>query len=156
KANEPLHVLYAYDTGTVSVDNLAGSPQQAMSVEAKVYSVAGNLLDDQMTGGIAVGSQGVARNVVHPIVPPARSTPQTYFIELLLTRGGVVVDSNVYWLSTRPDVVNWKKTIGNPQAHMTRYANLRQLHDLAVATVRVTAQTEPSSAGAAGYTETDV
>jgi exo-1,4-beta-D-glucosaminidase len=78
-------------------------------------------------------------------------------VELLLTEGGVVVDRNVYWLSTRRDVVNWKKTIGNPQAHMTRYANLRQLHDLAGASVRVTAQTRPSSGGGGGDdTETDV
>jgi hypothetical protein len=155
KANEPLHVLYAYDTGTVSVDNLGALPQQALSVEAKVYSVAGKLLDDQMAGGITVGSQGVARNILHPTVPAARSTPQTYFVELLLTRGGVVVDRNVYWLSTRRDVVNWKKTIGNPQAHMTRYADLRQLHDLPAATIRVTAQTQPS-AELGGDTETDV
>ncbi len=41
KANEPLHVLYAYDTGTVSVDNLAGWAQRGLSVESKVYSVGG-------------------------------------------------------------------------------------------------------------------
>ena len=32
KANEPLHALYAYDTGTVSVDNLSGSAQDGLSV----------------------------------------------------------------------------------------------------------------------------
>ncbi len=58
----------------------------------------------------------------------------------------------MYWLSTQPDVVNWSKTIGNPQATMTRYANLTQLHQLRQASVRVTASTHPVGP----RTETDV
>ena len=139
KANEPLHVLYAYDTGTVSVDNLAGWPQQGLSVESKVYTVGGTLLDDQTANGISVGRQGVAQDVLHPAIPAAGPTPQTYFVELLLTRDGHVVDRNVYWLSTQPDVVNWDATIGNPQATMAQYANLTQLQSLTGATVQVTA-----------------
>ena len=124
KANEPLHVLYAYDDGTVSVDNLGALAQSGLSVEAKVYAVDGQLLDDQTTSGISVTPQGVARGLLHPVVPAATTPPtpaQTYFVELLLTRAGEVVDRNVYWLSTQQDVVNWRKTRGNPQATMTRY-----------------------------------
>ncbi len=154
KANEPLHVLYAYDTGTVSVDNLTGWTQRGLSVESKVYSVGGTLLDDQTANGISVGSQGVAQDVLHPAVP-AGPTAETYFVELLLKRHGQVVDRNVYWLPTQPDVVNWDTTIGNPQATMTQYANLTQLQSLAPATVRVTAQTRPS-VRAGGDAETDV
>ena len=51
------------------------------------------------------------------------------------------MDRNVYWLSTQRDIVNWKATIGNPQATMTQYANLRALSTLPRATVSVRAST---------------
>jgi exo-1,4-beta-D-glucosaminidase len=162
KANEPVHVLYTYDDGTVSVDNLSRSAERGLSVEAKVYTAAGRLLDDQTASGVSVGSQGVARDVIHPVVPATTAPPapaQTYFVELLLTGSrGDVVDRNVYWLSTQQDIVNWAKTQGNPQATMTQFANLGQLQKLARANVSVTAHSRPAwSAGSGGNdTETDV
>jgi exo-1,4-beta-D-glucosaminidase len=159
KANEPLHVLYTYDDGTVSVDNLTGWAQHDLSAEAKVYGVDGKLLDDQTANGISVDRQGVARGLLHPNVPAATTPPtpaQTYFVELLLTRHGQLVDRNVYWLSTQPDQVNWDKTIGNPQATMTQYGDLEQLQSLGAATVRVTASTHRTWETDGGDTETDV
>jgi len=159
KANEPLHVLYAYDRGTVSVDNLAGWAEHGLSVEAKVYGVDGKLLDDQTANGISVDSQGVAQGVLTPHVPAATQPPasaQTYFVELLLTRHGQLVDRNVYWLSTQPDQVNWSATIGNPQATMTQYGDLRQLQSLGAASIRVAARTHQTWERAGGDTETDV
>jgi len=159
KANEPLHALYTYDDGTVSVDNLTGRTQGGLSVESKVYSVGGQLLDDQTASGISVNSQGVAQGVLHPNVPAATTPPspaQTYFVELLMTRHGQLVDRNVYWLSTQQDIVDWPATLAGdyPQATMTQYANLTQLQNLAGARVLVTARTRPS--WGAGNVETDV
>ena len=110
----------------MSVDNLSAVQQSGLSVEAKVYSVGGQLLGDQTV------------------------------VELLLTRGGQVVDRNVYWLSTQQDVVDWAKTKGNPQATMTQYGNLTQLRSLAPATVSATAVTHRDVAGDGNDTETDV
>jgi hypothetical protein len=144
KADERVHVLYAYDTGTVSVDNLARGTRRGLSVQSKVYDVTGKLLDDKTAARISVRGQGVARDVLHPSVPAATTPPasaKTYFIELLLKRGGKVVDRNVYWFSTQRDVVNWSKTIGNPQASMTQFANLSQLQSLRAAPVRARAHT---------------
>ena len=160
KANELLHVLYTYDDGTVSVDNLSGQAAHGVSVEAKVYGTDGTVLDDQTAHGLSVPSQGVAGKVLHPVVPAATTPPtpaQTYFVELLLTHHGQVVDRNVYWLSTQQDVVDWGSTIGNPQATMTQYANLTQLQSLHGANVRVQAHSHPSWGGhGGGDIETDV
>src|SRR5207248_811200 len=41
EANDPLHVLYAYDTGAVTVDNLGSAAQSGLSVEAKVHDLSG-------------------------------------------------------------------------------------------------------------------
>ena len=145
KANEPLHVLYTYDDGTVSVDNLSNRDRNGLSVVSNVYGVDGRLLDHQTASGVSVAGQGVARNVLDPAVPAATTPPaaaKTYFVELLLERHGKVVDRNVYWLSTQQDEVDWDKTIGNPQATMSQFANLGQLQSLPAAAVRVRARSE--------------
>jgi hypothetical protein len=144
EANKPLHVLYAYGAGTVSVANLTGAPVSGLSVESRVFSVAGALLNDRTASGVNVGFGSVRENLLRPAVPAATRAPakaRTYFVELLLRRGAQVVDRNVYWLSTQPDVINWSKTIGQPQATMTSFADLRGLRGLAPARVSVTAHT---------------
>jgi len=144
EANRSLHVLYALDTRTVTVDNLTGSRQSGVSVESRVYSLAGKVLDHQKSGSLTLPGQGVISNVLGPKVPAATAPPaaaKVYFVQLLLRRHGSVLDNNVYWLSTQPDVPNWPKTLGNPQATMSSYANLRALNSLPAAAVRARAVT---------------
>ncbi|HYZ80562.1 MAG TPA: hypothetical protein VE571_04800 [Solirubrobacteraceae bacterium] len=149
EANRPLHAIYAYNSGTVSVANLTGSGVGGVSVESRVFSVAGKLLDDKTAAAMALGAGSVRERVLRPRVPARTAPPhraQAYFVELLLRRGGQVVDRNVYWLSTQRDVVNWHKTIGQPQAKMSSYAKLAGLRSLAAAHVAVTAHTTPHGA----------
>ncbi len=141
EANRALHLLYAIDTRSVTLDNLGGARQPGLSVRARVYDRAGRLLDQRRASGITLASQQVINNVLRLKVPAATRPPErarVYFVELVLSRHGTVLDRNVYWQSTQPDVVNWR-VLGNPQATMTRYANLRGLNGLAHATVHVTA-----------------
>ncbi len=146
-ANRPLHAIYALDTGTVTLDNLGAASQSGLSVEAKVYSTAGALLDDRTSGTVTLASQQVLTNVLTPVVPTTADT--VYFVELLLRQNGTVVDRNVYWQPTTPDVINWTKTIGNPQATIRSYANLKALQSLPQGSVAATATTV-SQAGPAG------
>jgi exo-1,4-beta-D-glucosaminidase len=139
EANRPLHALYALDNGTVTLDNLSNTTQSGLSVEARVYSAAGTLLDDQTAGNITLASQQVSNKVLTPKVPT--SGTQVYFVELDLSQHGTLTDRNVYWLSTQPDVVNWAKTIGQPSGVISSYANLQALRTLAPAAVKVTAST---------------
>jgi exo-1,4-beta-D-glucosaminidase len=85
--------------------------------------------------------------VLTPTVPTAAGT--VYFVELLLRQNGNLVDRNVYWASATPDVTNWSSTIGQPQATMTQYANLKALQSLPQSSVTATATTT-SQAGPAG------
>lgn len=148
KANEPLHALYAYDDGTVSVDNLGGGPRRGLSVESKVYDLSGSLLDDQRADGVNLDSQQVVTGVLTPKVPAATAPPtpaDPYFVELLLRQGDTVVDRNVYWLSTQQDVVDWAATMGKPQATLAQYADLTALRALPDSQVRVTARPGPAA-----------
>jgi exo-1,4-beta-D-glucosaminidase len=140
EANRSLHALYALDNGTVTLDNLSNASQSGLSVEAKVYNLAGTVLDDQTASNITLTSQQVRNNVLTPVVPTGNPV-QVYFVELILKQNGTFVDRNVYWLSTQPDVVNWTKTLGQPQGTQSTYANLTSLQTLPASAVSVTAAT---------------
>jgi exo-1,4-beta-D-glucosaminidase len=159
KANESLHALYGYDNNSVSVDNLSGRPQHGLSVQSKVYDVSGSLLDKRTASGLTLRDQGVASGVLHPHVPATTSPPtpaKTYFVELVLKQGAPVIDRNAYWLSTQQDLVDWSKTIGNPQATMTQFADLTQLQSLSSAQVHVSARTRAQHGADGADTVTDV
>jgi exo-1,4-beta-D-glucosaminidase len=81
---------------------------------------------------------------------PTSNPVQVYFVELLLKRSGTLVDRNVYWLSTQPDVVNWTKTLGQPQGTLSQYANLQALQTLPQSAITATASTasQPGPDGA--------
>src|SRR5215831_19501944 len=113
EANRSLHVLYALDTGTVTADNLSSRTEAGLSVRARVYSLSGQLLDDRSASGITLASQQVRTGLLTPKVP-AGSPTRVYFVELELSQHGALVDRNVYWLSTHPDVVNFAKTLDQP------------------------------------------
>jgi exo-1,4-beta-D-glucosaminidase len=139
EANRGLHAIYALDTGAVTLDNLSNTTQAGLTVEAKVYNLAGSVLDDQTSSTTSLASQQVLTGVLTPKVP---TTPvQTYFVELQLRQNGTLLDRNVYWLSTQPDVVSWNKTLGAPQGTLSQYANLTGLQTLPASSVTATAST---------------
>ena len=126
----------------MTLDNLSNATRSGLTVQAKVYSVTGALLDDQAASGITLSSQQVKNKVLTPVVPKAGSSPaQDYFVELLLSQNGTLVDRNVYWLSTQQDATNWAKTLGNPAGVITTYANLHALRTLAPSSISATAAT---------------
>ncbi|WP_326948560.1 beta-mannosidase [Amycolatopsis sp. NBC_01307] len=146
KANKPLHAIYGYDNGSVTLDNLGAGTQNGLSVQARVLDTAGKVLDDQTASGLSLGSQGVKTGVLKPKVPAETKAPapaKVYFVELQVKQGGKVVDRNVYWLSTQKDVVDWGKTLGNPQATLSQYSNLQALQDLPKSQVSAVASTKP-------------
>jgi exo-1,4-beta-D-glucosaminidase len=140
EANRSLHAIYTLDNGTVTLDNLGNITQTGLSVESKVYNLAGTVLDDQTASNISLTSQQVLSNVLTPKVPSGNPV-QVYFVELLLKQNGNLLDRNVYWLSTQPDVVNWSKTLGQPQGTLSQYANLQALRTLPQASISATAAT---------------
>ena len=158
EANRSVHALYAYDDGSVTLDNLTGAAQPGLSVESDVVDLSGHVSDHQVASGITLASQGVRNAVLTPKVPAPTTPParaSTYFVELLVRRQGRIIDRNVYWLSTQSDVVNWPRTEGNPQAVMTRYADLRDLRGLASVRVHASATTrdQAGSQGAEDVTQ---
>ena len=122
----------------------SGARQGGISVRAKVYDLAGKILDSRSASGITLPDQRVATRILHPRVPADTAPPQParmYFVELVLRQRRRVVDRNVYWLTTQPDVINWVATTGSPQATMDRFADLQSLQSLPPARLMVSART---------------
>ena len=138
EADTKVHALYALDNGTVTLDNLSNTTQSSLTVESKVYSLAGTVTDDRTSPAETLTSQQVLNTVLTPNVP-ATPAGTTYFVELLLRQSGTVIDRNVYWLSTTPDVVNWSKSLGSPVGTVSAYANLTGLNSLPGSAVSATA-----------------
>jgi exo-1,4-beta-D-glucosaminidase len=132
----------------VTLDNLGGAPESGLTVEAKVYNLAGTVTNDQTSPAETLATQQVLNNVLTPVVP---TTPAgtTYFVELLLKQNGTLIDRNVYWLSTTKDAVNWSKSLDKPAGVITTYANLTGLNSLPAGAISATATTA-SKAGPDG------
>jgi exo-1,4-beta-D-glucosaminidase len=141
EANRPLHALFDPSTQRVAVDNLTGQAASGLTVDAKVVATDGAVLDSGRSTSLELAGQQVRTGVLQLHVPATTAPPQkasTYLVELVLRHGSTVVDRNTYWYSTQADVVDWGKTLGNPQATMTQYADLTGLHSLAAARIRAT------------------
>jgi exo-1,4-beta-D-glucosaminidase len=138
-ANKTVHALFTLDGHSVTLDNLGPASRSGLTVESRIYNTAGTLLDDRTSGTITLASQQVLNNVLTPSVPTTANT--VYFVELLLRQNGSLVDRNVYWQPTTPDVINWNRTLGNPQASMSSYANLKALQSLPQAVIGASATT---------------
>jgi hypothetical protein len=144
KADEPVHILYSYGDGSVKVANLTNQQQSGLRAKATFIDLDGSVKGSTTASVPTLSSQDV-RTVLQPKARDGISS--TYFLKLVLTRQSQVISRNVYWLSTKPDSINWDETIGegfgavfNPDG----YADLTGLQTLAPASVRVTASTRRS------------
>jgi exo-1,4-beta-D-glucosaminidase len=136
KAGEPLHVQYAYDDRSVVVVNGTLQEHRGLKVSARVLDLASKELLAR-TAPLDVGPDASAK--VFAVPEPPGVTP-TYFLALQLDdAAGRTVSRNVYWLSTKKDVLAWDKSewYYTPQSE---YADLTGLQQLPPAEVKVTAR----------------
>jgi hypothetical protein len=139
KANEPVHVLYAYDTGSVKVANLTNHTQSGLQVRADFIDMDGSIKGTSSAEVASLVAQDV-QTVLTPAVPAGISS--TYFLRLVLSGGAVTISRNVYWLSTGADGIDWANSIGSGSgAQFTPggYANLTGLQKLAMVPVTASA-----------------
>lgn len=126
KANEPLHVQYSYDDGSIVVVNNEYQAFQGLKVTATVYNLD---MSQKYTNSQAVdvADDGVTRAFNLPAIDGLTTT---YFLKLELhDSAGKQVSSNFYWLSTQPDVLDWEKSLGYVTPE-TQYGDLKGLNDL--------------------------
>jgi exo-1,4-beta-D-glucosaminidase len=127
KAMEPIHVQYSYDDNSVAVVNSTYEALQGVKVSAKLYNVdAKEKAAREGTMNVAPDSSTKAFDL-----PKVDDLTKTYFLRLLLhDSAGKLLSDNFYWLSTKPDVLDWKHkkdTVYTPQAEFGDLTGLNTL-----------------------------
>jgi exo-1,4-beta-D-glucosaminidase len=127
KAMEPLHVQYDYNDQSVAVVNDTYQERKGMKVRARVYSLDAKLLDNKEES-LDVPADAAVKAFDLP-KPDGLTT--TYFVRLdLRDARGKNVSDNFYWLSAKPDTLDWahkQDTVYTPQAEFGDLTGLNSL-----------------------------
>src|SRR6202045_628576 len=127
KACETVHVQYSYDDNSVAVVNSSYEALQGVKVSAKLYNL------DAKEKGSQEGTMNVARDSSTKAfdLPRVEGLTTTYFLRLQLHDAAAKrLSDNFYWLSTKPDVLDWKHkqdTVYTPQAEFGDLSGLNKL-----------------------------
>ncbi|MBM7130665.1 glycoside hydrolase family 2 [Dyella mobilis] len=138
KANEPVHIQYAYDANGIVLVNHTLDDIHGLQADIRVRNLDGSVRYQKHLQGIdLVGNHTLALATL----PAVADLSRVYFIELdLASADGKPVSRNVYWLSTRPDTLDWPRSNWY-LTPVTQYADLTALHALPAATGDVQAST---------------
>jgi len=145
KACEPVHVQYSYDDRSIVVVNNTGE-RVAGTVLITVRNLDGAV---RLSKPVTIDAAPDTSPRVFTLPEIATLSP-VYFLDLrLTTAAGRAISTNVYWLSTKTDELDWTKSTwyGTP---VKSYADLTSLKDLRPATV--TSVVEHRRSGAEGET----
>jgi exo-1,4-beta-D-glucosaminidase len=140
KACEPLHVQYSYDDNSVAVVNGYGHAFPGSRVKATIYDInAREKTFQDVTLDIPADSSVRAFQL-----RPVQGISPTYFLKLTLEdASGKLVSDNFYWLSTRPDKLNWAKKLDTVYTPQSAYADLTGLNTLPPVTLAVRSSMSP-------------
>src|SRR5712692_5102957 len=127
KATELVHVQYSYDDNSVAVVNSSYEAMKDVKVSAKLYNL------DAKEKSSQEGTMNVAPDISTKAfdLPKVEGLTTTYFLRLQLhDAAGNRLSDNFYWLSTKPDVLDWKHkkdTVYTPQAEFGDLTGLNTL-----------------------------
>jgi exo-1,4-beta-D-glucosaminidase len=138
KACEPVHVQYSYDDHSVVVVNSTYEPLKGMKVSAKIYNIDAKEKASH-DAALDIGSDSSTKAFDLPNVQDLSST---YFLRLQLHDStGKLASDNFYWLSTKPDTLDWAKrkdTVYTPQKEFADLSGLNSLPQVTLSAKAVT------------------
>ena len=136
KACEPLHVQYSYDDSSIVVVNGTAQAIPGLRVKAAVYNL--DLTEkyhrEENLDAAADSSQRAF------VLPKIKGLSTTYFLRLRLENAkGELLSRNFYWLSTKPDRLDWPLSTWY-YTPLESAADFRDLSSLPPADVRARAE----------------
>jgi exo-1,4-beta-D-glucosaminidase len=126
KSMETLHIMYSYANNEVDIINSLLEKFNGLKAEATIYNLDGSQ-KYLHSATVDVDEDGTAKCFA---LPGTEGLSDTYFLKLQLTDDkGTVRSINWYWLSKKPDVLNWKKSkwYMTPESSFTDYTALQSL-----------------------------
>ncbi|MCA1592489.1 MAG: hypothetical protein LC754_07545 [Acidobacteria bacterium] len=126
KACEPVHVQYSYDDKSIVVVNTTPQAFKKLRLTARVFDAN---LAEKFSRAMDV-EVAADTNVRALTLPEIAGLTTTYYLKLTLSESnGKQVSSNFYWLSTKDDVLDWRKSTWY-YTPTTSYADFTQLNQL--------------------------
>jgi exo-1,4-beta-D-glucosaminidase len=126
KAMEPLHPVYSYDDGSIWVVSSQYEDAKGLKLTAKIFNVD---MAEKFSQQETVDAAADSTNKVLTLKEIQDLSP-TYFLVLRLEdASGKLVGSNFYWLSSKPETLDWEKSnwYTTPTASYADYTALSQL-----------------------------
>jgi exo-1,4-beta-D-glucosaminidase len=138
KGCEPIHIQYSYDDRSVAVVNSYYKDFQGLKASAKIYNLD---LSEKFSheAAVDVASDGVVKAFT---VPEIDGLTTTYFVRLSLSdAAGKTLSTNFYWLSTKPDIMDWGQSTWY-HTPVTSHADLTGISTLPAVELWVSATSE--------------
>ncbi|MFZ0817032.1 MAG: sugar-binding domain-containing protein [Candidatus Sulfotelmatobacter sp.] len=139
RAMEALHPVYGYDDHSIWVVSSQYEDAKGLKLTTKIYNLD---MTEKFSheDSLDAGADSTAKIFTLPDALPGLSP--VYFVALRLTDStGKLVGSNFYWLSTKPETIDWAKSTWwmTPTAS---YADFTALAQLSKVKLKVTDRTE--------------
>jgi exo-1,4-beta-D-glucosaminidase len=137
-AMQPLHPIYGYDDHSISVVNSRYEDAKGLRVVSKVLNLdMSEKFSNEST--VDVPADGVVKVTS---VPAISDLSPSYFVALrILDASGNVVGSNFYWLSTKPEAIDWSRSTWYTTP-TSAYADFTALAQLPKVKLKVTERSE--------------
>jgi exo-1,4-beta-D-glucosaminidase len=137
-ANEALHPLYGYDDHAIWVVSSQYSDARDLKLITKVLNLD---MTEKFSQETALDAPADSTTRILTL-PDISGLSPTYFIALRLQdSAGKVVGSNFYWLSTKPETLDWDKSNWYTTPTLS-YADFAALSKLPKVKLKVTSHTE--------------
>jgi exo-1,4-beta-D-glucosaminidase len=126
KAMESLHPVYGYDDHSVWLVSSQYEDAKGLRLTAKVLNLD---LSEKFSNQVSLDAAADSTNMILTL-PEIDGLSPTYFLVLRLQdSSGKLVGSNFYWLSTKPETLDWEKSnwYTTPTVSYADYSALSQL-----------------------------
>jgi len=126
KSMEMLHPVYGYDDRSIWLVSSQYDAVKGLKLTTKIYNLD---MTEKFSQQNSVDASADSTEKIFTLPDVAGLTP-TYFLLLRLEdSSGQLVGSNLYWLSTKPETINWAKSTWwmTPTESFADYTELSQL-----------------------------
>jgi exo-1,4-beta-D-glucosaminidase len=138
RALEPLHPLYSYDDHSVWVVSSRYDDVPRLKLTTKIYNLD---MTEKFSQESSVDAAADSTNKVLTLPVLTDASPVYFLVLRLEDSAGKLVGSNFYWLSTKPESLDWERSnwFTTPTSSFADYTALSQLP---TANLKIASRTE--------------
>jgi len=126
RAMEPLHPVYGYDDHSIWLVSSQYEDVKGLKLTTKIYNLD---MTEKISHEDAVDAPADSTTKIFELPQPQDLTPVYFLVLRLADSTGKIVGSNFYWLSSKPETIDWSKSKWwmTPTRSFADYTTLTQL-----------------------------